>query len=174
MTISIEESGMIFGPFSEDQLFPIENSPLSKKIGDGIKVAEFVLLRDLQDKHQEVWFVEAKSSAPRQTEVFVEEIRQKFTNSVQLTLAACLRRHPHSEEHLPAGFLNLDLANCAIKCILVINQFPKEWMVGLRDALNKAMNSLAKTLGLKPGSVVVINDEMARARNLISNQEGRR
>ena len=68
MTISIEESGMIFGPFSEDQLFPIENSPLSKKIGDGIKVAEFVLLRDLQDKPQEVWFVEAKSSAPRQTE----------------------------------------------------------------------------------------------------------
>ncbi|MCU0117253.1 hypothetical protein N8H74_03225 [Pseudomonas sp. B2M1-30] len=167
MTISIEESGMIFGPFPEEKLFPIETSPLSKRLGEGIKVTEFVLLRDLPGRPVEAWFIEAKSSAPRQTANFVEEIRQKFTNSVQLTLASCLRRHDHSEELLPVGFLNLDLGSCALKCVLVINNFPKEWMVDLQSALNKAMNSMAKTLGLKPGSTIVINDEMARMRNLI-------
>ncbi len=167
MTITVEESGMIFGPFPKEKLFPIEDSPLSKRLGKGIKVTEFVLLREFPDKPQEAWFVEAKSSAPRETAAYVEEIRQKFTNSIQLTLAACLRRHSYSEENLPTGFLNLDLAGCALKCILVINNFPKEWMAGLRDALNKAMNCLVKTLGLGPGSVIVINDEMARARSLI-------
>ncbi|VEF06274.1 Uncharacterised protein [Pseudomonas fluorescens] len=168
MTITIEESGMVFGPFSEETLFPIENSPLAKNLGDGIKVTEFVLLRDIEGEAREAWFIEAKSSAPRQTVNFVEEIiRQKFSNSLQLTLAACLRRHHQSEELLPAEFLNLDLSNCAFKCVLVINNFPKEWMAGLRDALSKAMNSITKTLGMKPGSVIVINDEMARARRLI-------
>lgn len=167
MTITIEESGMVFGPFSEEQLFPIENSPLAKNLGDGIKVTEFVLLRDIEGEAQEAWFIEAKSSAPRQTASFVEEIRQKFTNSLQLTLAACLRRHLRSDELLPEQFFNLDLSTCAFKCILVINNFPKEWLAGLRDALSKAMNSITKTLGMKPGSVIVINDEMARARRLI-------
>ncbi|MFW9082153.1 hypothetical protein ACOI9X_23195 [Pseudomonas sp. P2757] len=168
MTISIKESGMNFGPFPEKKLFPIETSPLAKSLGEGLKLTEFVLLRDFANKPQEAWFIEAKSSAPKETTIFVEEIRQKFTNSVQLTIAACLKRHTGSEEYLSADFLDLDLENCGIKCILVINSFPKEWMVNLQDALNKAMNSLAKTLGLKPGSVIVINDEMARARNLIS------
>lgn len=167
MTITIEESGMSFGPFPEDKLFPIENSPLSKKLGAGIKVTEFVLLKEFAEKPLEIWFIEAKSSAPQQTAIFVEEIRQKFTNSVQLTVAACLRRHPGSIDHLPVGFLNLDLGSCVIKCILVINNFPKEWMPDLRDSLNKVMNSMTKTLGLSPGSVIVINDEVARARRLI-------
>ncbi|WP_434708902.1 hypothetical protein J3P75_00075 [Pseudomonas sp. R1-1] len=168
MTVTIEESGMVFGPFPAQQLFPIEKSPLSRQMGDGIKVTEFVLLRGRQGEAQEAWFIEAKSSAPRQTALYIEDIRQKFTNSVQLTLAACLKRHLRSEEFLPGGFFELDLSSCAIKCILVINNFPREWMVGLRDALSKAMNSLTKTLGLKPGSVIVMNDQMARERRLIS------
>jgi hypothetical protein len=167
MTISIEESGMIFGPFSKEKVFPIETSPLFTNLGKGLKVSEFVLLRDFPNKPQEAWFIEAKSSAPKEHADYVEEIRQKFTNSIQLTFAACLKRHPQTDEHLPAGFVNLDLESCSFKCILVIHNFPKDWMDGVQKSLVKAMSSLAKTMGFKPGSITVINDEMARARNLI-------
>ena len=168
MTISIEESGMIFGPFEDEKIFQIETSPLFTRLGKGLKIAEFVLLRDFPAKPREAWFIEAKSNAPLQHAVFVEEIRQKFTNSVQLTFAACLKRHGQAEEHLSEAFVNLNLETCTLKCVLVINKFPKAWMPALRDSLNKAMSSLTKTMGFKPGSIIVINDEMARAHNLIN------
>jgi hypothetical protein len=168
MSISIEESGMSFGPFSEDNVFAIESSPLFTNLGKGLKIAEFVLLRDFTNRPQEAWVVEAKSSAPKEHTDYVDEIRQKFTNSIQLTFASCLKRHRNATELLPPGFLNLDLENCPIKCILVVRNFPKAWLDPLQKALIKEMNSLVKTMGLKPGSVVVINDEMARGRNLIT------
>jgi len=168
MSISIEESGMIFGPFPEAHVFPIEKSVIFTQLGKGLKVAEFVLLRDFAGRPREAWVIEAKSSAPKELTDYVEDIRQKFTNSVQLTFASCLKRHQNSVDLLPADFLNLDLENCSFKCILVIRNFPKEWMDPLQKALSKQMNSLIKTMCLKPGSVVVINDEMARQRNLIT------
>lgn len=167
MSISISESGMNFGPFSKDKIFPIETSPLFTQLGKGLKIAEFVLLREFADKPQEAWVVEAKSSAPKEHAEYVEDIRQKFTNSVQLTFAACLNRHRNAADMLPAGFLNLDLENCVIKCILVIRNFPKAWLDPLQKTLTREMSSVTKTMGFKPGSVVVINDEMARERKLI-------
>lgn len=168
MTISIEESGMVFGPFAEDKIFRIESSPLFTHLGEGLKVSEFVLLRDVPGRPQAAWFIEAKSSAPQEHRIYVEEIRQKFTNSVQLTFAACLKRHPDTEEHLPGEFRNLDLESCTVKCLLVIRNFRKEWIGPLQDALSKEMRSLVKTMGFSPTLITVINDEKARELNLIA------
>ncbi|MFM9384842.1 hypothetical protein [Pseudomonas sp. UV AK001] len=159
---------MNFGPYSEDKCFQIESSPLLKKLGKGLKATEFVLLRDSSNNTQAAWFIEAKSSAPKEHAIYVEEIRQKFTNSVQLTFAACLKRHRDTEEFLPLEFRNLDLEKCSVKCVLVIRNFRKEWIAPLQESLNKEMTSLVKTMGLSPTSVVVINDEKARELNLIT------
>jgi len=167
MSICFVESGMNFGPYAKDDVFPIEQSPLYKNLGRGLMIAEFVLIRPGKGGLEEVWVIEAKSSAPKVFGEYVEEIRQKLTNSVQLTLASCLRRHPHAADVLPARFLDLNLGACAFKCILIINGFRKEWLPPLQNALAKEMNSLVKTMGFKPGSVSVINDEKARELKLI-------
>lgn len=59
--ITIEESGAIFGPFNEADLFHIEKSEILRKLGDKIKTVEFVVVRN--DNHALV-FVEAKSKCP--------------------------------------------------------------------------------------------------------------
>lgn len=167
MTISFVESGMSFGPYAVEEVFPIEQSPLYKHLGQGLMIAEFVLIRPGRGGLEEVWVIEAKSSAPRIFDEYVDEIRQKLTNSVQLTLASCLKRHPHAADVLPARFLDLDLGACAFKCILIIKGFRKEWLPPLQNALAKEMNSLVKTMGFNPGSVSVINDDKARELMLI-------
>lgn len=42
--VQINESNMVFGDFEEDRIFKIEKSKLHNKIGNGIKVVEFVFL----------------------------------------------------------------------------------------------------------------------------------
>ena len=44
--ITISESGMTFGPFPDDHCFEIEKCPTYKRIKSGVKIAEFVWLRD--------------------------------------------------------------------------------------------------------------------------------
>ena len=41
----INESGMTFGPFEDDQFFYIEKSEVYRRVRKGIKVAEFTLIR---------------------------------------------------------------------------------------------------------------------------------
>jgi hypothetical protein len=54
--VQINESNMIFGDFEADKIFKIEKSKLHEKIGNGIKVVEFLLLRN----ENELNFIEAK------------------------------------------------------------------------------------------------------------------
>lgn len=61
--ITIEESKMMFGEFDKEKVFIIEKSNLYKSLGKGVKIAEFVLLQDLN----KLIFLEAKSSSPRDT-----------------------------------------------------------------------------------------------------------
>ena len=63
MGVIIEESGLRFGEYYEDQVFQIETSPqYTKSLRDnGIKSCEFILR-----KGKKLYFFEAKSSCPRQ------------------------------------------------------------------------------------------------------------
>ena len=45
----IDESGMIFGPYPEGHCFYIEKSETYRKIQDGVKIAEFLLLHSQDD-----------------------------------------------------------------------------------------------------------------------------
>ena len=40
--ITITESGMIFGPFADQQVYLIEKSDAYTNLGEGVKVVEFV------------------------------------------------------------------------------------------------------------------------------------
>lgn len=168
-TKTITESGMEFGPYPEEDFFRIETSKTYEKVGDNIKIAEFLLIRDRNKP--KVWIVEAKSSAPNPTnkqdfDKFIEEIRDKLNNTLTLGIATCLQRHSTYSE-LPSSFQNLDLKKAGFYLILVINGHQDQWLPPLQKALNKALIPTVKKWNLSPTAVLVLNDTMARLKKLI-------
>jgi len=97
-TITIDESGMTFGPYPSGHCFHIEKSALYTDIRQGVKMAEFLLLHADRDRPTMLWVVEAKSSSPRPKNdpdfgQFIMEIREKWINVLSLVLASRLGRH---------------------------------------------------------------------------------
>ena len=168
----IIESGMLFGPYPEEKCFYIEKSKLYAEIQDGVKMAEFLLLKTEIGKPPAFWVVEAKSSSPKpETESdfdeFIAEISEKLINAFSLGWAACLQRHAHAAEELPETFRMLDLSQSEVRFILVIKGHEESWMSPIQDELRKALNATTKTWSLSPNSVVAINDDYARKYGLI-------
>ncbi len=46
MTITIEESGMTFGPFAREQCFRVEDSATHAAAQPDVQIAEFLVIRD--------------------------------------------------------------------------------------------------------------------------------
>lgn len=170
--ITITESGMNFGPFEEDKVFHIEKSVLYESLGEGIKTAEFVWLRTVEDRPI-FWVVEAKSSSPRpqssqEFQNFLVEIGEKWVNSLSLTISAIIGRHG-SLADLPETWLSTPLADLDVKLVLVIRGHQPDWLAPLRDALNRELRPIIKTLAL--GSpVFVLNEAMAIKHGLLASE----
>ena len=107
--VTITESGLIFGPYPENECFLVEKSATYQNIQNGVKMAEFLLLQRRDSKPTRVWVIEAKSSSPHPktqpnfTE-FIDEIREKLTNGLVLTIASILKRHEVSQGELSQEF----------------------------------------------------------------------
>lgn len=167
--VQINESNMIFGDFEEDKIFQIEKSKLQKKIGNGIKVVEFIFLRN----ENELNFIEAKSSSPRPTKQnvirfneFIDEISDKFIHSFNLFYSAILKRNNDNGE-INNTFFELDNSKIKLKFILVIKGHDLKWLLPISDALNKKLsyqNTIWKS------EVIVMNDTIAYKYNLIKAQ----
>jgi len=169
-TEPIIESGMTFGPFEEGHCFYIEKSETYRNLQQGVKMAEFLLLRFKSGKPTTLWVVEAKSSTPRPMpqrdfEAFIEELRDKLINAFSLGLACCLKRHTSTE--LPEPYRALDLSTSDFRFVLVVNHHKWEWLPPLQEALSKALHAAVKTWALSIPAVAVINDHMARDYGLI-------
>lgn len=177
--ITIAESGMTFGPFAESHCFQIENSLLHNSAQPGVQIAEFLLIQNGQGNlPPQVWIVEAKSSTPNPGSPlpgaaetfseFIAEIRDKLLNALTLGVTACFGRHANAGQGLPQAFTGLPLDRTVFRLVLVINGHKAEWLPPLQDALTQALRVTSRTWGLGAGSVVVINDTLARQRGLIA------
>lgn len=168
--VQINESNMIFGDFEEDTIFQIEKSKLHNKIGNGIKVVEFVLLRN----ENELNFIEAKSSSPRPTKdnivrfnEFIEEIVDKFIHSFNLFYSTILKRNKDYGE-MNNNFFELDNSQTKLKFILVIKGHEIEWLLPISDDLKKKLsyqNTIWKS------EVIVMNDKIANKYNLVKEEK---
>ncbi len=173
----ITESGMTFGPHAEGYRFDIEQSAtirlLNKqaKTNEGIKPVEFLLLR-MDNGKPTIWIIEAKSSAPQPKSQddfsqYVKDIKEKFSNSLDVFMALYLKRHSTYAE-LSEVFCALDMAKVDFRLALIINGFEKAWLPPLQDAFSKALKTTVKVWALAPASVVVMNADMACAYGLIN------
>lgn len=166
-TEPIIESGMTFGPYPAGQCFHIEKSRCYKKIQEGVKMAEFLLLRQ-QEKGSTLWVVEAKSSCPREFTAYMDDIRTKLVNAFMLGIAACMDRHPAANDELPQTFKDLNLRSASFRFVLIIGQtVPQENLAVLQDALKVALRSVTKTWALAPTSVIVLDQQGAQQHGLI-------
>lgn len=165
-TAAIIESGMTFGPYPAGQCFHIEKSDGYKNVQDGVRMAEFLLLRQ-QERGPTVWVVEAKSSCPRDFTTYMDEIRTKLVNAFLLGVAACIGRHPPVNDELPQTFKDLDLKSTSFRFVLVIKGVPEYHLEVLQNALGAQLKPLIKTWAMPPTSVMVLNEELAQKHALI-------
>ncbi len=138
MGVIIEESGLRFGEYHENQVFRIETSKQYTKSlrQNGIKSCEFILQRD-----KKLYFIEAKSSCPRQVvedipedkkeekkkayDEFIKEIVLKMRHSLSLYGNILLKRY--SQDAVPESLANPDLSGTRIYLVLVINPQKGDW-----------------------------------------------
>ena len=184
MTIAIIESGMTFGFYPDGHCFCIEASETVKAInktakqGDGVKIAEFLLL-ETKNNEATIYIVEAKTNPPpdeAQVRVkdFIEDIKQKLSNSLALFVAIYLNRHIAKNSKFPNAelsdyFRQLELSKVNFILILVIKNCKKENLQQLQDTLHKALKPTLKiwNLSLSTPSVIVLNEEKAKKRGLV-------
>lgn len=165
-TVAIAESGMTFGPYPAGRCFHIEHSNCYALIQEGVRMAEFLLLRQ-QQQGSAIWIVEAKTTCPRDLSKYMEEICTKLTNAFLLGLAACLGRHPAARDELPDLFRTLDHSSIQFRFALVVKDAPEDHLPILQEALANKMRSVVKTWALSPTPTIVLNEASAQRYGLI-------
>lgn len=166
------ESGMVFGDYPEDDVFPMEKSTIyqTNLQKQGVKTCEFVLRRE-----SVLYFVEAKTSNPRELDnestqrqidkynEYIEDITGKMRHSLSIFSALLHKRHTTKE--MPQSLIDSELSNKTIKLVLVVKNAEPSWLIPVSEKLNSV---------LKPDMTIwniprlyVINESQAREKQLI-------
>lgn len=175
--VTVEESGIIFGHFSPDELFEVEKSALLHSLKGDVKCAEFVWY---QHAKLCLWVIEAKTTLPTHNATLhlkdneILKLRDKLVNSFNLCVASMLGIHTDSRSELPNN-LSLDtIAQWSAYFLVVLAKEPEEtrWLPPLQKELNRLMLPFLKTWGLDATSVRVVMPTEAQKLGLpiISNQ----
>lgn len=168
-TVTIHESGMVFGPFAEDSVFLIEKSPAYDAVRQGIKIVEFVLHHG---KPSALWFVEAKTRPANpggdRFLDFRREMVEKFGNSVSLFVAIRLGHHPPHEQNIPPVLRSAPLNAPSARLLLVVKHADDAWLPELQNAVAAALRGTVRVWGLEPNSVIVLNESRARKYGIVS------
>lgn len=156
MTITIEESGMQFGPFVADDLFAHEQVLKKVQFGDHVKMVEFIV-RLNTGKTKAVAFVEARSSIPRNNDDFLDEIRHKMNHSLIVWFTSIVGRHPKVSAALPSHLRQIEHLKFALKCYLVIPGVPDEHLAPFTDKFRQIMAAEIHLWPIKPEHIRVLN-----------------
>jgi hypothetical protein len=159
MSVTIEESGLLFGEYDEEKFFHIEKSSIYKSFEDKTRVVEFILY----NKNNAILFVEAKSSSPKpgnqvEFDPYINEIYEKFSHSVDLFFSMVIKRTADYKNEMPAYFKSADYSSVEIKLVLVINGHETGWLSPITTALH---NKLKRKIKIWRLQLIVLNHELA-------------
>lgn len=166
----VNESDMVFGPFSAETFIRIESIPQYVKIQDKMHMSEFI---QYDSEKKRLISLEAKKSAPNpgseqvenpreKFEEYIHDIKEKFLNSLDLYVNMALKKE------VPTGFLEIDYNQLDIVFILVIKNHEKAWLKDVNDALQMQIKSELRASKMWKCKVVVINEIMAKSSGLIA------
>lgn len=160
------ESFMKFS-FHDDDLFRIEEDELITDT-NGLKACECVVLIS-----EKVAFIEAKASAPNPANgqdflAFIEDIKQKFANSLQLFTEMKTKVHGEAAFlRLPINLQTETTTSDTYRIYLIVHGHRADWLIGLLDALKDAMREVVKQWNLRDSNIKVFNEEIALENKLI-------
>lgn len=160
------ESFMKFS-FDDDNIFRIEEDELIRSV-EGRKACECVVLIS-----ENVALIEAKASAPRisntkKIDEFLDEIRQKFKDSLQLfTEMKTKTLGEESFQRLPVNLRHAPDEKANYKIYLIVHGHELEWLLGLLDALKDTLRDVVKKWNMRDSNVKVFNEQTALENNLI-------
>ena len=178
MGVIIEESGLRFGEYHENQVFQIETSEQYTKSlrQNGIKTCEFILrkgkklyfffffqsctrqiMKDIPDNEKE--------EKKKRYDEFIEEIVLKMRHSLALYGNILLKQY--SQDKVPEKLADPDLSNTLIYLVLVINPQEGEWEPEpeLQDDLRLHLKDEMRIWKIQ--SLVVITPQQAREKHFI-------
>lgn len=160
------ESFMKFS-FADDDLFCIEKDPLVIET-DGIKACECVVLIN-----PNVALIEAKSSTPKPSNMekfndFLEDIRQKFSDSIRLFSE--MKSGCKGEEvrlRIPANLLSDTTSPSEYRIFLIVHGHRLDWLGELQETLRDILRDVVSEWNLKDSNVKAFNEETAMENHLI-------
>jgi len=164
----------MFGPYPDGHCFEIESSAILKKIndkakqGEGVKIAEFLLLRTANGKSS-ISIIEAKSSAPKNADEYINDVQEKLSNSLSLFIAIYLQRHSKNNSELSDFFKQTELSNVNFILILALQNCEKSRLPPLQDKLKNALKKTARIWNINLNSVIVLNEAGAKKHGLITS-----
>lgn len=170
MAITIDESGVTFGPFPNDNIFLIEKSKFYDNGRDKLKTVEFVYVNSSATN---LLFLEAKTTAPNinnpaskeDIQIYLNDLEKKFHHSLAVTFGLIQGRHEDEIDEVSSKIKNVDLKTIKIVLTLVITNFKIEWLPEWQDLLNEEFRGLKRAW--KNVEIYVINKEIAKEKNLV-------
>ena len=168
----IEESDMRFGDYPDEMVFYIERSSqyTNQLMPNGVKICEFILKRA-----NTICFVEAKKTCPKQItaespeekkkkyQEYIADITDKMRHALSLYANILLKRY--ESEQVPQKLLQNDLSGQEIKLILVVKNAQTDWLIPLRDVLDRELKKDSRIW--RCSQFYVINEEKAREKHFV-------
>lgn len=172
---TITESGAAFGPYREEELFPIEKTQLYTSLGEGVKMVEFLWKKGGKPI---LLFVEAKTNCPnpdnrdetvekrKKYEEFYTDVTDKFVDSLGVYTAALLGRYEDITE-IGEELRRSTLQGARLRFILVITNpaATVEWLPGPKEVLENRLRRWSKIWDVE---VLVLNRALAEQYGLIN------
>ncbi len=144
--VAIEESSLVFD-FPDGSLWQPELTVRRLKLSN-VKACDFVYV---DRSRRKLFLIEVKSSAPKDLREYVDEITQKFGQTLLLALAL------HHERYLHDGSPAFLLAHpsvfgreYALCPLLIIRRTRRDWLFPLQEALQRSFRQVARAFRLEP------------------------
>lgn len=176
MSVTVEESEMLFGPFDEESFFALEKSVQYTKSlrPNGVRSCEFVLFKT-KKRNKRIVFVEAKRSLPEEYAAetkeradklyheFIQEITEKFRHSLELFSGILLNKY--DRDGLPINLNVSDLQDIDFQLILVVKTADASKLPIYSEKLSKSLNAERKIWRIP--NVIVLNEVLAIKKHLV-------
>ena len=157
----INESSMSF-ILPENSYRIDQDNFYNSKLLKGVKDCDFIMYKDNQ-----LLFLEAKTSAPRDLKEYIEEITQKFRDSLLIYIAVIFNRKNTQSNIISNELSKKHLLKKPIKFILVIKNITKQHVIPIKDKLNIELRQFNRTFSIEE-NIIVINEVQARSKGLVS------
>lgn len=163
--VTINESGVTFGPFDSSDVFLIEDVLTKADFGDGVKKVEFILKQNFPK--DSILFLEARSSIPKESDKFFKEIKLKMMHCLTVFFTLVSGRHTTLSSQLPTKLSSPENLRLPMKLILVIPTIPDDKLEEINQKFKQLFKIERIIWDIDYSHILVLNRNRAERYQLI-------